>query len=189
MTTIFVRPNRLAILAVAFAAAAAVLATTAVTSVRAGAPAPPCSILISSDSSPVPAVSATIIAGEAVQVDGTGFTPNTELAITVVLNGVPQATFPQMTDGTGAFILTGSLTEDQVGDWVLTVVDGTVCSDSVTFTVVLPAVATPTPEALPDAAMIPAAGSTGGGAAMALAILGSALIGLTLLTSRARRVH
>jgi hypothetical protein len=186
MTTAQIRPRPLHLIAAAFLAASALLLATTMTSVRAGVP-PTCSILISSVSSPVPAESATIIALEAVQVDGTGFTPNATLDITVVLDGVPQATFPQLTDGSGNFTLTGTLMEEQVGNWTLTAADGQVCSDTVSFTVVLAAVATP--EGLPDAAMIPAPASTGGGAGLAFfAILGSALIGLALVSIRTRRV-
>ncbi|HEV7200432.1 MAG TPA: hypothetical protein VGO32_06485 [Candidatus Limnocylindria bacterium] len=188
MTTTFIRPNRLGMLAIAFLAAAAVLATTAVTSVRAGVPPPACAILISSVSSPVPAETAVIIVDEPVQVTGTGFTPNATLDITVVFNGVPQATFPQATDGSGNFLLTGSLTQAQIGAWTLTAADGQLCNDTVSFTVVAAAVATPTPEALPNAAMIPAPASTGGGAGLAFAVLGSALIGLALVTLRTRKV-
>jgi hypothetical protein len=189
MTTAQIRPRSLPLIAAAFLAASALLLAATATSVRGGVPPPTCAILISSTSSPVPAETATIIALEDVQVDGTGFTPNATLDITVVLNGVPQATFPQATDGSGNFTLTGTLMEDQVGNWTLTAADGQVCSDTVTFTVMLAAVATPTPEGLPDAAMIPAPASTGGGAGLAFfAILGSALIGLTLVTLRTRRV-
>ncbi len=179
MTTHVVRPASVTILAAGFLAATALLLATSAMSVRAGTPVA-CSILISSTSSPVPAETATIIALEDVQVDGTGFTPDTELAITVVFNGVPQATFPQMTDGSGNFVLQGQLLEEQVGAWTLTAADGQICSDTVTFTVVLAAVATPapTPAGLPDAAMIPASTSTGGGAALAFALLGLASIGL-----------
>jgi hypothetical protein len=176
------RPRVLPIFVVAaFLAVASVLVASAV--VRAGAPPPACSILISSVSSPVPAESATIIVGEQAQVSGTGFTPNVTLDITVVKDGIPQATFPQGTDGSGNFILTGSFTADQVGSWTLTAVDGQVCSDVVAITVVMP---TPTPEALPDAAMAPNQPPSGGlGLPMAAFLVG--LVGLTAVSVRSRR--
>jgi hypothetical protein len=152
-------------LAAALLAAAATVIGTA--SVRAGIPPGPCSILISSESSPVPAETATIIAGEAVQVAGTGFSPNVTLDITVVFNGVPQATFPQATDGSGNFLLTGSLTEEQVGSWTLTAAELNVCSDVVAFEVVLP----PPPEELPNAAMEPIQPAPASGPATVFSLL------------------
>jgi hypothetical protein len=164
------RPSALPVLAAALLLAlASVLAVSlaAPTDVRAGIPPGPCSILISSESSPVPAETATIIAGEAVQVAGTGFSPNVTLDITVVFNGVPQATFPQATDGSGNFLLTGSLTEEQVGSWTLTAAELNVCSDVVAFEVVLP----PPPDDLPDAAMEPIPPAPASGPATAFALL------------------
>ncbi len=188
MTTFLIRPRLLPVVLIAtFLAAALTLAAAAAPSVRAGQPVA-CSILISSTSSPVPAESATVIVGEAAQVNGTGFTPNATLDITVVLNGVPQATFPQTTDGAGSFILQGSFDPSQVGNWTLTAADSDVCSDTVTITVVAAAVATPTPEALPNAAMIPAGPASSGGTTLAVAILGAALLALAVASLRTRRL-
>ncbi len=183
MNASVVRPRVLPILvAAAFLGTASVLVASAV--VRAGVPPPTCSILISSTSSPVPAETAVIIADEAVQVDGTGFTPNVTLDITVVLDGVPQATFPQGTDGSGNFILTGSLTPAQVGSWTLTAADGQVCSDVVSFTVIL--APPPTPEGLPDAAMAPSQPTSGGtGLAVTAFLIG--LVALVAVAVRSRR--
>jgi hypothetical protein len=172
-------------LAAALLAAASVLALSlaAPAGVRAGIP-PACSILISSASSPVPAETATIIVDEPVQVAGTGFLPDTELAITVNFNGVDQATFPQMTDGSGNFLLTGSLTEDQVGDWILTAAEPDQgCSDFVTFAVVMPA---ESPEGLPDAAMA-VEDRWDGGSAFAIGLFIVAVVALAIASARSRR--
>ena len=165
------RPGLTSLVAAVFLAAAlaALLATTAVTSVRAGV-IPACSVLVSTPSTPVPSESATIHVGEQGVITGSGFTPDTELTVNVTLDGVDQGTFGQMTDGTGAFTITGTVAVEQIGVLVLTATDGQVCSDFVTITV-LAAVASPTPGALPDAAMAPSDRSTDGGVALLWAFL------------------
>lgn len=145
------RPRIAPIVMVAFlAVAVAVLVSSA--AVRAGIPVT-CSVLVSSTSNPVPAESATIMVGEQGTITGSGFSPDTELEVSLSLDGVPQGTFPQMTDGSGTFVLSGTLMEEQIGVLVLVFSEPDGCSDSVTVTVV--AAPAESPEGLPDAAMEP----------------------------------
>jgi hypothetical protein len=179
------RPALAKLVAAAFLAAAiaALSATAALTSVHAGV-VPACSVLVSSTNNPVPAESATIMVGEQGMITGSGFTPDTELAINVTLDGVDQGTFPQMTDGSGGFTLTGTLMQEQIGVLVLTATDGQVCSDFVTINVVTaPA---PTPEDLPDAAMPPLGPAPDGPAVFGGLILYAAVAALAAVTLRSR---
>lgn len=181
-----VRPRITPIVVAAFlAAAAAVLASSAV--VRAGVPVT-CSVVVSSTNNPVPAESATIMVGEQGTITGSGFTPDTELEVTVTVDGSPGGMFPQMTDGSGNFVLTGTLMEEQIGVIVLSFSepdDG--CSDAVTVTVV--AAAGGSPEGLPDAAMEPItpAPASGGSALVWAALLALALGWSAVLELRFRR--
>jgi hypothetical protein len=168
------------------AAVAALSATTAVTSVRAGIAV--CSMLVSSESSPVPAETATAFVGEQGMITGTGFLPNTDLEAEVTVDGVSMGLFTIPTDASGGFVLSGTIAPEQQGVLVLTASepdDG--CSDSVTVTVLAAPVATPTPEALPDAAMPPVKPAPGGPAVFAGLLLYAALATLTAVTLRSRR--
>ncbi len=155
------------LIAVAFlAAAAAVLVSSAV--VRAGTPVT-CSLLVSSTSSPVPAETATAFVGEQGMITGSGFSPDTELEGEVTVDGVSSGPFPIMTDGTGGFVLSGTIAPEQEGVLVFTATEPDGCSDSVTVTVLAAPV---TPGGLPDAAMEPITPTpSGGGAALAWAVL------------------
>jgi hypothetical protein len=168
-------------------AAAALLATAlmfvASATVRAGTPT--CSLLVTTDSSPVPAETATVFVGENGAVTGSGFTPDSEITITIAVNAALYATFPQMTDGSGGFTFGGPVQPDQVGTLVVTATDGQVCSDSVTVTVL--AAPVPSASGLPNAAMLPAGTPMSGASALALAVLGVALVALVAVSIRSRR--
>ncbi|RPH34770.1 MAG: hypothetical protein EHM90_05525 [Chloroflexi bacterium] len=183
--TTAVRPRIAPIIAAAFlAAAAAILASSA--AVRAGTPVT-CSVLVSSTNNPVPAESATIMVGEQGSITGSGFSPDTELEVSLTMDGVPQGMFPQMTDGSGNFVLSGTLMEEQIGVLVLTFNEPNVCSDTVTVTVVAaPAAST---EGLPDAAMEPftPAPASGGSSLVWAALLAVALGWSAVLEVRFRR--
>lgn len=168
MTTSLVRPRVLAVLvAASFLATASVLVTAAI--VRAGVPVT-CSLLVSSTSSPVPAETATVFVGEQGQITGSGFSPNTQLEAEVTVNGVSMGLFALMTDGSGGFVLSGTIEPGQEGTLVFTATEPDVCSDSVTVTVL--AAPPPSTEGLPDAAMDPLApASTGSRAEQAFAVL------------------
>ena len=170
--TTAVRPRIAPIVVAAFlAAAAAVLASSAV--VRAGVQVT-CSVLVSSTNNPVPAESATVMVGEQGTITGSGFSPDTELEVTVTVDGSPGGMFPQMTDSSGNFVLTGTLMEEQIGVIVLTFSEPKGCSDTVTVTVVAAAAS---PEGLPDAAMEPITPAPASGG---LAVVWAALLALTL---------
>ncbi len=177
---------RLAAAAFLAAALAALSATAAVTSVRAGLPT--CSMLVSSESSPVPAETATAYVGEEGMITGTGFTPNTDLEAEVTVNGVSMGVFTIPTDAAGGFVLSGPVAPEQLGVLVLSAGEPKGCSDSVTVTV-LAAPVPPTPEALPDAAMAPITPAPGGPAVFAGLLLYAALAALTAVTLRSRRVN
>jgi hypothetical protein len=163
---------------------AATLALVATAGVRAGTP-PTCSLLVSTDSAPTPAETATVTVGENGTVTGSGFSPDTEIVIEITVNAALYATFPHMTDGTGAFSFGGPVQPDQVGTLVVTATDGQVCSDSVTVTVL--AAPVPSASSLPNAAMLPAAAPMNGASALALAVLGVAFVALAAVSTRSRR--
>jgi hypothetical protein len=109
------RPRALLLLAAAMLAAASVLVLS--NAARAGQPPPTCSILVSSTLSPTPAETATVYVGEIGTVTGTGFTPDTEVTVTITVDGNPFATFPQMTDGSGGFTFGGEVRRRRSGSW------------------------------------------------------------------------
>jgi hypothetical protein len=183
--TTAVRPRIAPIIVAAFlAAAAAVLFSS--TAVRAGIPVA-CSVLVSSTNNPVPAESATIMVGEQGTITGSGFSPDTELEVSVTLDGVDQGMFPQMTDGSGNFVLSGTLMQEQIGTLVLVFSEPNVCSDTITVTVVAAPAASP--EGLPDAAMEPItpAPATGGSDLVLVVLLVGALAWSTVLEVRYQR--
>jgi hypothetical protein len=167
----------------AFLAATLVLVATA--GVRAGTPT--CSLLVSSDTNPVPAETITVVVGENGTVTGSGFTPDTEIVIDITVNAAPYATFPQMTDGTGGFTFGGPVQPDQVGTLVVTATDGQICSDSVTVTVLAAPLPSPSASGLPNSAMSPTGAPMSGASALALAGLGVALVALAAVSIRSRR--
>lgn len=181
------RPRIASIVVAAFlAAAAAVLVSSA--AVRAGIPVT-CSVLVSSTGNPVPAESATIMVGEQATITGSGFSPDTELEVSATLDGVDQGVFSQMTDGSGNFVLSGTLEEDLVGVLVLVFSEPKGCSDTLTVTVV--AAPATSPEGLPDTAMepitpapVPASGASD---LVLVALLALALGWSTVLEVRYRR--
>lgn len=179
-------PPRIAmVIAAAFLAAAAALLVSGA-AVRAGIPVT-CSVLVSSTNNPVPAESATIMVGEQGTITGSGFSPDTELEVSVTLDGADQGMFPQMTDGSGNFVLSGTLMEEQIGVLVLIFNEPDVCSDTITVTVVAAPAASP--EGLPDAAMEPItpAPASGGSDLVWVALLAFALGWSTVLEVRYRR--
>lgn len=179
------RPRVAPVVAAAFlVAAAALLISNA--AVRAGIPVA-CSVLVSSTSNPVPAEAATIMVGEQGTITGSGFSPDTELEVSLSMDGAPQGTFPQMTDGSGNFVLSGTLMEEQIGVLVLVFSEPDGCSDSVTVTVV--AAPSESPELLPDAAMEPIAPApaSGGSPLVWVALLALALGWSAVLEVRFRR--
>ncbi len=121
-------------------------------------------------------------------ITGSGFTPNTDLEAEVTVNGVSMGVLTIPTDATGGFVLSGTIAPEQLGQLVLSAGEPKGCSDSVTVTVLAAPVATPTPEALPDAAMLPITPAPGGLAVFAGLLLYAALAGLTAVTLRSRRV-
>jgi hypothetical protein len=163
---------------------AATLALVATASVRAGTP-PTCSLLVTSDTNPVPAETATVTVGENGAVTGSGFTPDTEITIEITVNAALYATFPQMTDASGGFTFGGPVQPDQVGTLVVTATDGQVCSDSVTVTVL--AASVPSASGLPNAAMEPTGLPSAGFSGLALGALGLALVALAAVSTRSRR--
>ena len=183
MTASVVRPRVLPVfVAAAFLALASVLVASA--AVRAGAPPPTCSILVSSTLNPVPAETATVYVGEQGLVTGSGFTPDTEVTVVITVDGNPFATFPQMTDGSGGFTFGGEVPPEEIGLLVLTVTEGNVCSDSITATIL--AGPPPTPEGLPDAAMA-SSQPTSGGTGLAVAAFLIGLVALAAVAVRSRR--
>lgn len=179
------RPRIALVVAAAFLAAAAALLVSSA-AVRAGIPVT-CSVVVSSTNNPVPAESATIMVGEQGTITGSGFSPDTELEVSLSMDGVPQGTFPQMTDGSGNFVLSGTLMEEQIGVLVLVFSEPDGCSDSVTVTVV--AAPAESPEGLPDAAMEPItpAPASGGSPLVWVALLALALGWSAVLEVRFRR--
>jgi hypothetical protein len=149
-------------------------------------PPPTCSVLVSSDSNPVPAETATVYVGETGTITGSGFTPDTEIEITITVNGVLQVQFPQMTDGSGGFTFGGPVQPEQVGTLVLTATEGQVCSDSVTVTVLAAATPSPSASGLPNAAMEPPAPRTTSPVIAFLAVALFLSVGLAFGTTRRR---
>jgi hypothetical protein len=152
--------------------------------VRAGVPPPTCSVLVSSDSNPVPAETATVYVGETGTITGSGFTPDTEIEISITVNGVPQVTFPQMTDGSGGFTFGGPVMPEQVGTLVLTATEGQVCSDSVTVTIL--AAPSSSASGLPNAAMEPPAPRRTSPVIAFLAVALVVAVGFAFGTTRSR---
>jgi hypothetical protein len=91
-----------------------------------------------------------------------------------------------MTDASGGFTFGGPVQPDQVGTLVVTATDGQICSDSVTVTVLAAPLPSPSASGLPNSAMSPGAPMSGA-SALALAVLGVALVALAAVSIRSRR--